>query len=1101
MAQSPFSLVNLDIAFYVNVYINISTKSVNCINMEKLFNFPTEVFYLEILYMLLQNFQGRKNATILFGPISEMKMHESAKVIIRNTFFGSFYTNNYCYIPEFGNITIINSTILNPVFVIISNDDLECHISNITVENSTLSGLIKGMFLDGLDISISIDNILIKNNIITAPVIYAILASIVISNYTSINNLCAQGTSSDVSVSMGEIIISNSYFSQSRKPVSNGYINAFLNENITVIDSSFINNVGIASSCINTAESCRLIIKNSKFINSLKGNAAVSSYFDEEIMIKNCVFENMAKYALRISMMKSDGLIISDTDFKNSLTSAIYLEDVSSAFISGCSFTFSISQGISGYGSESNYSPVSRGIQAKITSLVVQNCIFTNPRSAENGGAILAEVEYLSNKNLSTVSISNCQFINSSGAIGGAVYIQATTSEQQKKFIGYIEDCTFLGSLSTISGGALGYSCDKQIINCYLSISNTKFINNSVTSLAGGGGAIKYFYDNITNKNNIFEGNSASYAPDISGIPSGILLKVGNKTWNSQCNSSSTNASQRNCNNSNNIFSLSAEDFENIKIYIYDDNGQLVQQTGFSKATISYNSSADLQITPLSVFEASGIIDFVGMVVNGSYGSTNNVTVSVSIYEGYYVPSVTMNFSVFVPACIMGEQTTSDRKCIKCPYSKYLYDPGPTCWDCPKNLYCYGGSIVAATAGFWRFNNRTNFVVSCPNKKSCLAGNENNSLGICDSERGFTGIACSQCLPNYLKASNQCMICPNSDYTNFFVIVLVGFGILAMNIYFILSKIPKEITKKESRLIIARGESQHSIFIKILVNHILLVTLIAQFNITWPKNISSIFGIVSQSSAPSQAIYSVECFSRSLALDNDLFFIKLIAAAAFPLVYSLIIIVVWKVFHYFHPSIYETDRVIISIVVISMQFHAGLSQTGFQGISYLRIDNDELRVFSDLRISAYDRKYLLLGLPFSLFIVIIWGLGLLAFIFFVLFKNRLMIIGGDKATISKYEFLISGYKNQSYYWDLLIQTRKFSLALISSFMIEISQTFQISFAILLLIIYLFLLLHVSPFKDTNLNKIEGISCAVCLGQFFLVRELFYLEPPIRWYSQ
>ena len=510
-----------------------------------------------------------------------------------------------------------------------------------------------------------------------------------------------------------------------------------------------------------------------------------------------------------------------------------------------------------------------------------------------------------------------------------------------------------------------------------------------------------------------------------------------------------------------------------------------------SKATISYNKSTDLQITPLSIIEANGVIDFSGMIVNGSYGSKNNVTVTVSIYEGKYIPSIILNFSVFIPPCTMGEQTTPDRKCIKCPYGKYLYDPGPTCWDCPKNLHCYGGSTVATTAGYWRYKNTSNFVITCPNIESCLPGNENNSIGICDTERGFTGIACSQCLPNYMKASNICMLCPNSDIINLLFIFLVGFGILAMNIYFIIDKIPQGTIIEAPRTLIQKHEPMHSIYIKILINHILLVTLIAQFNITWPKSIHSIFGILSQASAPSQAIYSVECFSRRLALDQDLFFIKLFAAAAFPLVYSLIINIVWKVIHYYYPSIHEIDRVIISIVVISMQFHVGISKTGFMGISYMFIGQEELRVFSDLRIRVYDKKYLLLGLPFSLFIVFIWGFGLLAFIFYILFKQRRMIIQGDEATLKKYKFLISEYKNKFYFWDLLIQGRKFLLTLLSSFLIDISPVFQVSLAVILLFIYLYLLFHVSPYKDPNLNKVERISCLVCLFQFILVRK-FYL---------
>ena len=1095
--ETPFRLIYC-CGRYID--LNFSTNSFTCKGLDRLIDiiYPNLV---KIRDLSLQNFQAGKDTAIIkfeaiylsLNNIYMNKVFYFENLTIHNSSISYFFFPfaMKCYSMYFKRMRIINSTINNSFITLQTRNKEVVEFDNIHVENSTLGGFLN-FYGNGIQpYPIILKNMVFKMNRFGATIIYGYMAYIDISNYTSSDNLVSNDRTSDISVFGGDLTIRNSLFSNAKQISIEGYISASSFQNVTVIDTTFENGLGIFSSFINTANSCRLIISNCKFINSLSGSAAISSYLDNYISISNCIFENSNKNALKVMIMKSGDLIIVDTVFRNFSDSAIYVKDVFEIKIKRCSFILPTSQEKSAVGKEISYSSAGRGIQARITNLVVEDCIFANTRSEENGGAIYTEAAYNQENYLSTLSIKNSQFLNSSGAIGGAVYIQATNNKNKMKFSGFIDNCIFTSSTSVTAAGALGYSCNKQFIDCYLSINNSTFINNSVTSLTGGGGSIKYFSEKIASTNNMFQGNTASFAPDILGIPSEIVLKVGKNTWSSQCLSNSTNGSLWNCSNSQNIFSLNDQEFESIKIYIYDDNEQFLPQNGMSKATISYNKSTDLQITPLSIIEANGVIDFSGMIVNGSYGSKNNITVTVSIYEGKYIPSIILNFSVFIPPCTMGEQTTPDRKCIKCPYGKYLYDPGPTCWDCPKNLHCYGGSTVATTAGYWRYKNTSNFVITCPNIESCLPGNENNSVGICDTERGFTGIACSQCLPNYMKASNICMLCPNSDITNLLFIFLVGFGILAMNIYFIIDKIPQGTIIEVPQTIIQKHEPMHSIYIKILINHILLVTLIAQFNITWPKSIHSIFGILSQASAPSQAIYSVECFSKRLALDQDLFFIKLITAAAFPLVYSLIINIVWKVIHYFYPSIHETDRVIISIVVISMQFHVGISKTGFLGLSYMFIDQEELRVFSDLRTSVYDKKYLLLGLPFSLFIVFIWGFGLLAFIFYILFKQRRMIIQGDEATLKKYKFLISEYKNKFYFWDLLIQGRKFLLTLLSSFLIDISPVFQISLAVILLFIYLYLLFHVSPYKDPNLNKVERISCLVCLFQFILVRK-FYL---------
>ena len=300
-------------------------------------------------------------------------------------------------------------------------------------------------------------------------------------------------------------------------------------------------------------------------------------------------------------------VIISDVIFTNSRISTIYMKNIFSLNILRCTFA------IPEYKGASASAEISSAIIVSTTNLLIEDCIFSNMSSSENGGAIKAEIIYQKANDQSSFVLKNNQFLNSSGLIGGAVYLSVSPSEEQRKFIGTIDSCYFGNSRASTAGGALAYLCDKSQINCSLEVTKSKFINNEVLSSSGSGGAVKYFYDSFTNTNNEFQGNSAGFAHNISGIPSGIVLKSGNKTWNSQCFNINSSVNFHCSNNSSeDIFNLIVEEFEKIMILIYDDNGVLIEQSGTSTATISYNSSTDLIITPSSIAAMKGIIDFDG---------------------------------------------------------------------------------------------------------------------------------------------------------------------------------------------------------------------------------------------------------------------------------------------------------------------------------------------------------------------------------------------------------------------------------------------------------------------------------------------------------
>ena len=531
-----------------------------------------------------------------------------------------------------------------------------------------------------------------------------------------------------------------------------------------------------------------------------------------------------------------------------------------------------------------------------------------------------------------------------------------------------------------------------------------------------------------------------------------------------------------------------------MKIYIYSEDNNLLVDDFNTAAIISYDNSSSselLIIFPTLFFSDSGVIDLSRLIVNGSYGSIHNVTFTISPKLEGYLPNIVIHLTVKIPYCLKGEFTSIDHHCSLCPANKYLFEPAPFCHDCPKNFKCFGGSKLAPMAGYWRLGSDTLFLVSCQSFKSCLEGDANNPNGICRESEGYTGIACAQCLPDYMSISGQCIHCPHNKISYFIILLLIGIISLGLNILLIRDSMVKECyDENDGNILITQDmTSKYAIFIKILLNHTLLFFSIGQFSINWPENIGSTFALINYGLAPVQAVYSLECYSQGKALSKDLFYFKQLALLLFPLAYSIIIIIIWIIISIRKAAWVKfplINYIITSIFIISMQLHANITKIGLLGLSFMNIDVDEVRVNGDLRISPKDKNYIFYGFPLALFSVLIWGIGILVYFFFILLLNNKEILKKEVKIKSRYGFLINGYRLSAFYWEFIVQIRKFLIALISSLFLKYPSTFQIITVMCVLMIYAIVYKLTLPYDTRDLNTTEELSIAICIAQYFLI---------------
>ena len=98
----------------------------------------------------------------------------------------------------------------------------------------------------------------------------------------------------------------------------------------------------------------------------------------------------------------------------------------------------------------------------------------------------------------------------------------------------------------------------------------------------------------------------------------------------------------------------------------------------------------------------------------------------------------------------------------------------------------------------------------------------------------------------------------------------------------------------------------------------------------------------------------------------------------------------------------------------------------------------------------------------------LWVLGIPLFAFFVLFKNRRVINLMGKKEITraenneitqlkmKYGFLFSGYRAQTFFWEIMLMYRKIFIIMASVFLSTVSSEAQVLVVIFIIILSMFM---------------------------------------------
>ena len=340
-----------------------------------------------------------------------------------------------------------------------------------------------------------------------------------------------------------------------------------------------------------------------------------------------------------------------------------------------------------------------------------------------------------------------------------------------------------------------------------------------------------------------------------------------------------------------------------------------------------------------------------------------------------------------------------------------------------------------------------------------------NSTG-CAVDLGFRNVSrlCHTCASNHRrKGSSECAKCPTSGQ-NWGLIMLGLLMIFIMLVYVVYSTLSEGETVGVSQSVK-----------KIMLNYLQVIALARSFPLRWNGVLRTLFEVQGAISTLGDHIVNVDCISTSETA-AELFYGKQVMYMFVPVITGFLGFIFWfsygkmKGVPFFAKRADEKvrtpkDKFIVTVTAIIFLMYPTMCEKAFAmfscktigGIDYLQVDLEE---------PCYESRHLsmilLLGLP-QLFLYVL-GLPLLVLKF--LKRNRADLFK-NPVVLTRWGLFFKGYKEDRYYWELVITLRKVCVVALSVFGRELGVQRQSLVVILLLLACIVLEIVGQPFKEVT----------------------------------
>lgn len=776
------------------------------------------------------------------------------------------------------------------------------------------------------------------------------------------------------------------------------------------------------------------------------------------------------------------------------------------------------------------------------TSITISN---SSPTSISSDSEILGGAIFVSNPvNFEVISstIRDLRYAYQ----GGAIYVSMTKAFRDTD-TNYVLKVKLTSTNFTSNSANYGGAVYFDDIN-YAEIKSWIFTNNTALTgyddegaqIGGEGGAFYYKSTSSTKSKAVFEtGNefTSNYAGSAGGAlfwnfnqPKNISLLTfssntaehygGDKAWFAQLIKKITEADYNSAIQRRNLGTLTGDTsltltsqqsggtIENIYLALYDEFGQIVMSdfTSTISLSISGNHAGDTYTPTLtgttSVTVTNGVVEFDGLTFTAEPGESYTLsftTTGIDITKPsniVYLASISkstsaMSFSISLRSCLKGEAFSSSGACVEweedTEYSLSTLTTVGNCKECQtQRMYCNGGADIGPKPGYWRSSEESDNFIKWLLESSWLGyvSPSNNNLG--EWFTGYQRILCADWEVGYSRTGEfECSKCPLFIW-NVLRLAGVGIAITFGLVIMIRSTLAGALQRKNVQ----------SVYIKILMNHLQLITLTASFDFDWPERVLKIFDTTKPVAEVSTQFLSFDCFlDQRNSGDTDgnlvrLYYQKMTMYGALPLFLGLGSVLFWSLYFCKKKNQIKAKRnarMIATLIILFFLVHPTIVEYMFSNFNCMDID-EEKRVVRDLEVECWKSEHINYSMMIAVPSLIIWGFGIPAFAWFILARNKEDL---DLLEVrERYGFLYNGYKKQFYFWESVNMYRKITIIFISVFLKVAGIITQALVIFIVLIIFLILNLKLMPYTFQALNDMEMMSIITCMltiycGLFFL----------------
>ena len=337
-----------------------------------------------------------------------------------------------------------------------------------------------------------------------------------------------------------------------------------------------------------------------------------------------------------------------------------------------------------------------------------------------------------------------------------------------------------------------------------------------------------------------------------------------------------------------------------------------------------------------------------------------------------------------------------------------------------------------------------------------------------------TSRLCHTCAFNHRRiGTHRCARCPASAEMNW-VLMLVGV-IITIVLLCVLVKVQ----------IGASGTTNLSELIqKSFINYFQVAALFGNFPLSWPKILRDFFEIQGAFSTLGDHLLNPDC-AVPFATAAELFYEKQIGYLLLPPSLVVVIYLFWKIYsvvrkQQWHRTIeekqdttgergilYVKDKFVTSICFLIYLLFPTVVKQAF-GVFNCYTIGGKPYLLADLEESCYQGRHIyyivFVGVPQVLFYVI--GLPLCGLYFLHRNKDRLNVF----AVRARYSLFFTGYRDDRYYWEIVVVFRKVAVIAISVFCNGIDPELQ-ALLVLFLIMTLVAAQYIgSPYKSSIINE-------------------------------